>query len=78
MTKKQFSYAIEAISSGRENSLKPSSVQIARIKQRGSIMWSIIAALIFNYIIMPGWKLTSGDAAKIRGAGSHKNLHRAA
>jgi hypothetical protein len=41
-------------------------------------MWSIIAVLIFNYIIMPGWKLTSGDAAKIRGAVSHGNLRRAA
>jgi hypothetical protein len=42
-------------------------------------MWSIITALIYYYIIVPGWRLSSGDAAKIRGKGStYKNLHRAA
>jgi hypothetical protein len=41
-------------------------------------MWSIITALIYYFIIVPGWKLTSRDVARVRDAGSHKNLHRAA
>ena len=61
----------EAIFSGRENSRKPRFVPITHhqtIKlQRGSIMWSIITTLIYYYIIVPGWKLTRSDAAKIRG-----------
>jgi hypothetical protein len=41
-------------------------------------MWSIISALIYYFIIVPGWRLTSRDAGKIRGAGSSRNLRRAA
>jgi hypothetical protein len=41
-------------------------------------MWSIITTLIYYYIIVPGWKLTRSDAAKIRGTGTHKDLRRAA
>jgi hypothetical protein len=29
-------------------------------------MWSIIGGLIYYFIIMPGWKLTSKDVAKVR------------
>jgi hypothetical protein len=75
-TKKQFSCANEAIFSGREDCRKPRYDPIASDEQRGSIMWSIIAALIFNYVIMPRWKLASGDTAKIRGAGFSRNLRR--
>ena len=49
-----------------------------RIKQRGSIMWNIIIALIYYFIIMPGWKLTAGGAAKVRGAKFHRDLRGAA
>jgi hypothetical protein len=41
-------------------------------------MWSIVTALIYYLIFVPGWKLTSRDVAKVRDAGSHKNLRRAA
>jgi hypothetical protein len=78
MTKKQFSYANESHFLGPRKQPETKLCSNSGINQRGSIMWSIIAALIFNYIIMPGWKLTSGDAAKIRCVGSHKNLRRAA
>ena len=40
-------------------------------------MWSIITGLIYFLIIVPGWKLSSRDVAKIRGAGYHKNLRQA-
>jgi hypothetical protein len=31
-------------------------------------MWNIITALIYFFVIKPGWRLTSKDAAKVRGA----------
>ena len=35
-------------------------------------MWNIISALIYYFIITPSFRLTSIDAAKVRGAGSRK------
>jgi hypothetical protein len=52
------------------------TIQSLPIKQRSSIMWSIVTALIYYFIIVPGWRLTSGDTAKIRGAGFQKDLRR--
>jgi hypothetical protein len=41
-------------------------------------MWGIVTALIYWLIIVPGWRLTSRDVAKVRGAGFQKNLRRPA
>jgi hypothetical protein len=30
-------------------------------------MWNIISALIFQFVIVPRWRLASGDVAKVRG-----------
>ena len=78
-TKKQFSCSTKPFSQAPKTAGNQDSFQSSTIKQRGSIMWSIITALIYYYTIVPGWRLSSGDAAKIRGKGSsYKNLHRAA
>jgi hypothetical protein len=33
-----------------------------------SIMWSIVTALIYFFVIVPRWRLTSRDVAEVRGA----------
>jgi hypothetical protein len=66
----------EAIFADGENGRTPKYGLIAADDQTTGFdhMWSIIAALIFNQIILPGWKLTTRDRAKVRGA----NCRRAA
>ena len=61
--------ATKPFSGAGEVVLKQQSAPIAPIKQRGSIMWNIVSALIYYFIIEPRWKLTSSDVASIRGAG---------
>jgi hypothetical protein len=68
--------ATKPFSGAGEVTLKQQSAPIAPIKQRGSIMWNIISALIYYFIIEPRWKLTSSDIAGIRSMGSQKSLHR--
>jgi len=31
-------------------------------------MWNIVSALIYYLIVVPGWRLTSRDVARVRGA----------
>jgi hypothetical protein len=41
-------------------------------------MWNIVSALIYFFVIVPRWRLTSRDVAEVRGAGSQKYLGRTA
>jgi hypothetical protein len=68
--------ATKPFSGAGEVTLKQQSAPIAPIKQRGSIMWNIISALIYYFIIEPRWKLTSRDMAWTRGADPQKYLRR--
>jgi hypothetical protein len=78
-TKKQIQARTKPISQGGENSRKQRYGAIVPGSNKwGSIMWSIVTALIYWLIIVPGWRLTSRDMAKVRGAGFKRSLHRPA
>jgi len=48
-----------------EIGLKQESAPILPDQQRGSIMWNIVSALIYHFVIVPKWRLGSRDMAKV-------------